>query len=130
MYIDPLTIYREYVQNAADSIDEARMAGLSLDDPHITIHLDQSSRTVRIRDNGESIPNQDFVKRITAIGASHKRGTTLRGFRGVGRLIRTGLLPGADLSGKGRGRLEDCRGQLEQSRAEGEDEGRLITPVA
>lgn len=27
MYVDPLTIYREYVQNSADSIDEARLAG-------------------------------------------------------------------------------------------------------
>lgn len=26
MYVDPLTIYREYVQNAADSIDEAQAA--------------------------------------------------------------------------------------------------------
>ena len=90
MYVDPLTIYREYVQNAADSIDEARASGLSLDDPHITVHLDQATRCVRIRDNGESIPNRDFVKRITAIGASHKRGTTLRGFRGVGRLSGLG----------------------------------------
>ena len=28
MYVDPMTIYREYVQNAADSIDEAREAGM------------------------------------------------------------------------------------------------------
>ena len=90
MYIDPLTIYREYVQNAADSIDEARIAELPLNDPHITIYLDHATRTVRIRDNGESIPNHSFVKRITAIGASHKRGTTLRGFRGVGRLSGLG----------------------------------------
>ena len=27
MYVDPMTIYREYVQNAADSIDEARAGG-------------------------------------------------------------------------------------------------------
>ena len=27
MYVDPMTIYREYAQNAADSIDEARAAG-------------------------------------------------------------------------------------------------------
>ena len=27
MYVDPMTIYREYVQNAADSIDEARGTG-------------------------------------------------------------------------------------------------------
>ena len=28
MYVEPLTIYREYVQNAADSIDDARRAGI------------------------------------------------------------------------------------------------------
>lgn len=103
MYVDPLTIYREYVQNAADSIDEARMAGMSLDDPHITMHLDQATRTVRIRDNGESIPNRDFVKRITAIGASHKRGTTLRGFRGVGRLSGLGYCQDLIFRGKAEG---------------------------
>lgn len=103
MYVDPLTVYREYVQNAADSIDEARMAGLSLDDPHITIHLDQAARTVRIRDNGESIPNRDFIKRITAIGASHKRGTTLRGFRGVGRLSGLGYCQELIFRGKAEG---------------------------
>lgn len=103
MYIDPLTIYREYVQNAADSIDEARMAGLSLDDPHITVHLDQATRTVRIRDNGESISNREFVKRITAIGASHKRGTTLRGFRGVGRLSGLGYCQELVFRGKAEG---------------------------
>lgn len=103
MYIDPLTIYREYVQNAADSIDEARMAGLPIDDPNITIHLDQATRTVRIRDNGESISNSEFVKRITAIGASHKRGTTLRGFRGVGRLSGLGYCQELIFRGKAEG---------------------------
>ena len=28
MYVDPMTVYREYVQNAADAVDEARRAGL------------------------------------------------------------------------------------------------------
>ncbi len=27
MYVDPLTIYREYIQNAADAIDQARHVG-------------------------------------------------------------------------------------------------------
>lgn len=103
MYIDPLTIYREYVQNAADSIDEARMANFPMDDPYITIHLDQATRSVRIRDNGESIPNGEFVKRITAIGASHKRGTTLRGFRGVGRLSGLGYCQELVFRGKAEG---------------------------
>ena len=29
MYVDPMTIYRKYVQNAADAIDDARNAGSS-----------------------------------------------------------------------------------------------------
>jgi len=103
MYVDPLTIYREYIQNAADSIDEARMARLSLDDPHILITLDHAGRTVRIRDNGDSISNVDFVKRITAIGASHKRGTSLRGFRGVGRLSGLGYCQELLFRGKAEG---------------------------
>lgn len=103
MYIDPLTVYREYIQNAADSIDEARMAGLSMDDPHITITLDHAGRTIRIRDNGEGISNEDFVKRITSIGASHKRGTDLRGFRGVGRLAGLGYCQELLFRGKAEG---------------------------
>lgn len=104
MYLDPLTIYREYIQNAADSIDEARMSGQSVDDPLIMIHLDHSAaRSVRIRDNGASIPNSEFVKRITAVGASHKRGTSLRGFRGVGRLSALGYCQELIFRGKAYG---------------------------
>lgn len=102
MYLDPLTIYREYVQNAADSFDEGRMAGHSVKDPNITIHLDHSNRTVLIRDNGKSIPNEEFVKRLTAIGASHKRGTDLRGFRGVGRLSGLGYCQELIFRGKAK----------------------------
>jgi hypothetical protein len=103
MYVDPLTIYREYIQNAADSIDEARQTGLAMDDPKIVITLDHANRTVRIRDNGESIPNSEFVKRITAIGASHKRGSNLRGFRGVGRLSGLGYCQELVFRGKAEG---------------------------
>jgi len=92
MYADPLTVYREYIQNAADAIDEARAGGtqLSCSDPHVLISLDHSERTVRIRDIGAGVRNADFVRRLTAVGASGKRGTTQRGFRGVGRLSGLG----------------------------------------
>jgi molecular chaperone HtpG len=106
MYVDPLTIYREYIQNSADAIDEARRSRLPLYDPHISIALDHSSRTVRIRDNGESIANANFVKRITAIGASHKRGSDLRGFRGIGRLSGLGYCQELVFRGKAEGDLK------------------------
>ncbi len=94
MYVEPLTIYREYIQNAADSIDAARLSGvLSAGEAgrvDITLDLNQPTRSVTIRDNGQGVPNGDFARRLTAIGGSHKRGTSARGFRGVGRLAGLG----------------------------------------
>ena len=92
MYIDPMTIYREYVQNAADAIDEARNTGILAQDQHgqVNISIDAQTRSVRIRDNGCGVPSEDFGRRLLAIGGSNKRGSTARGFRGVGRLAGLG----------------------------------------
>src|SRR5258708_776162 len=92
MYVDPLTIYREYVQNAADAIDDARAAGLYGKGSKgiVRIDLDAGQRRVVIRDNGIGICWEDFGSRLSALGASAKRGGTARGFRGVGRLAGLG----------------------------------------
>jgi hypothetical protein len=92
MYVDPLTIYREYVQNATDSIEDARRAGLLgvREAGRVDIEVDPSTRSVRIRDNGSGLAWQHFISRLTALGMSAKRGTTARGFRGVGRLAGLG----------------------------------------
>lgn len=91
MYLDPLTIYREYIQNAADAIDTARAVGVldAEEMGRVDVSIDRQHRSVKIRDNGLGVPNSTFSKRLTAIGGSNKRGTSARGFRGVGRL--TGL---------------------------------------
>lgn len=92
MYVDPLSIYREYVQNAADAIEEGFDVGVygNGTTPRIDITLNPAKRTIIIRDNGIGISNEEFAKRLTALGASHKRGTKQRGFRGVGRLSGLG----------------------------------------
>jgi molecular chaperone HtpG len=91
MYAEPLSIYREYVQNAADSIDEARERGLMPNkEADVAILFNQLERTVRIRDYGAGVPNSDFIRRLTAIGGSGKRGSAARGFRGIGRLSGLG----------------------------------------
>ena len=91
MYVDPMCVYREYVQNAADSIDEARDAGLlAASGGSISIQIDANFRTIRIRDDGASISWPEFVERLSNLGASGKRGTPARGFRGVGRLSGLG----------------------------------------
>lgn len=92
MYIDPLTIYREYLQNSADSTDEAKKCNLLKDQDtgRVDISIEPFKRTVVIRDNGTGLSNNDFERRMTAFGASKKRNTDARGFRGVGRLAGLG----------------------------------------
>ena len=106
MYVDPMTIYREYVQNAADAIDEARERGIlgPAATATVEIHIDASARTIRIRDNGTGIPWSQFAHRLSNLGASTKRGTPARGFRGVGRLAGLGY----------------CQELIFRSRAEGD----------
>jgi len=88
MYVDPMAIYREYIQNSADAIDEARRLGLLDPDEAgvVEIEIDSDKRSAKIRDNGTGIPKAEFERRMASFGASAKRGTNARGFRGVGRL--------------------------------------------
>jgi hypothetical protein len=88
MYVFPLTIYREYIQNAVDAIDLARLQGLieNAERGRVSIDIDQTHRTLVIRDNGCGLPASEAADILLAIGGSPKRGTAARGFRGVGRL--------------------------------------------
>src|SRR4051812_37956554 len=88
MYVSPVTVYREYLQNAADSIDQARAAGDigPADHGKVEIRIAHSDRSVCIRDNGTGIDPRIAPAILLAIGGSPKRGSTARGFRGVGRL--------------------------------------------
>ena len=94
MYVNPLTIYREYVQNSTDAIDEAAAAGLlsSTSEGKIEFSFDRSDRRLTIRDNGAGLANADFSRKMLSFGASEKRGTGARGFRGVGRLAGLGYV--------------------------------------
>lgn len=92
MYVDPMIIYREYIQNAADAIDAARNCGLlSLGESgRVEIDVDPVVRSIRIRDNGIGLNRDEFLARMASLGGSSKRGAGARGFRGVGRLSGLG----------------------------------------
>jgi hypothetical protein len=92
MYVEPLTVYREYVQNAADAIDQAVLDGTLADRAEgiIDVQLDHIERRARIRDNGTGISRSKFVRILSSFGSSQKRGSDARGFRGVGRLAGLG----------------------------------------
>lgn len=105
MYVNPLTIYREYIQNAVDAIDEAVLTGLlaSSDAGVIEFNLDQSRRRVTIRDNGIGVRNDEFRHRMLSFGGSKKRSTKARGFRGVGRLSGLGYVQQLIFRSRARG---------------------------
>src|SRR5581483_8056410 len=77
IYVNPLAIYREYIQNAADSIDET--AALDLLNPHksgrVDIKIDEERRTVLIRNNNTNIKKAMFTRTLIALGTSRKKKT-------------------------------------------------------
>lgn len=87
MYNDPEIVYREYIQNAVDSFDNAVEQGImSESDCRIEIIVDADRQEISIKDNGTGIKKGQAVKTLLDIGNSSKTHTNNRGFRGIGRL--------------------------------------------
>lgn len=87
MYSNPMHIYREYIQNSADSIDMAVTSGLiDRSETEIHISIDEKKRTVCVKDNGIGIQHDIAKVKLLSVGASDKDGVNERGFRGIGRL--------------------------------------------
>ena len=90
MYATPLDLYREYIQNAVDSIDEARRDLRVKNDYSISIIVDNERNQITINDDGTGIKQVDAVSKLVDIGNSRKCRETARGFRGIGRLAGLG----------------------------------------
>lgn len=88
MYKDPIIIYREYIQNACDAIDEAVRDGLLEEQRSGIIHIqiDEESRKVTIDDNGAGVRADKFRDTLGNVANSEKSADTNKGFRGIGRL--------------------------------------------
>jgi len=87
MYNEPLMILREYIQNAADSIDIAVDNGTSLlPNSYIKVAIDGQSRKLIVEDNGSGLSNSEAATILLSLGNSPKCAGKLRGFRGIGRL--------------------------------------------
>jgi molecular chaperone HtpG len=87
MYDNPLFLFREYVQNAADAIDAAvRQSILCEGEGQIEIVVDAEKRLIVFEDNGIGINSTDFKAMLANIGNSIKDRKTDKGFRGIGRL--------------------------------------------
>lgn len=87
MYSDPKIVYREYIQNAVDSLETA--VAQNLIEPQgmrIDIVIDEENASISIRDNGMGIPCALARDTLMNVGNSRKRHSNNRGFRGIGRL--------------------------------------------
>ena len=80
MYVSPVTVYREYIQNAADSIDAARSEGIisSRGRGRVSVDLDHATRSAVIRDNGAGVSlrctlNPSLCRRLAKARIPRKR---------------------------------------------------------
>lgn len=79
---NPLTLYREYIQNAADATEQ-------LTDPEkqvVEIFVDVTNRNLTIRDKGPGLSFQQAKDALIPVARSDKHVSADRGFRGIGRL--------------------------------------------
>jgi molecular chaperone HtpG len=85
MYKDPLVIFREYIQNACDQIDEAVKNGLlASNEGQVELWIDDEQHLVSIEDNATGIPAKSFRQTLYSIGESAKTLGETKGFRGIG----------------------------------------------
>lgn len=87
MYTNPLDTLREYVQNSFDSIREAERQGiLAPGGGRVVISIDETLRSITIRDNGMGVPSHIARSALIDVGMSSKDLRRDAGFRGIGRL--------------------------------------------
>lgn len=87
MYSDPKIVYREYIQNSVDALENAVQDNLiEKQSMRIDILIDKEEASISIRDNGTGISSEEAIPTLMNIGSSKKRHSNNRGFRGIGRL--------------------------------------------
>lgn len=93
LYPEAETIYREYLQNACDSINEAAEIGLlnRSEDGHVIINIDKFHQKITITDKGTGISANEAESRLKDIAAGYKKHKeSAAGFYGIGRLVGAG----------------------------------------
>lgn len=92
MYNDQRIIYREYIQNAYDSISKAVKEGVlpKMKDGIVDVRIDSDAQRIVIRDNGIGIKSNEVAEKLLNIADSRKDGVTSAGQYGIGRLAGAG----------------------------------------
>lgn len=92
LYSNPRTIFREYVQNACDSIYEAVRCHVisSIEEGQVVININAAKKQIEIQDNGMGIPKETALPTLMDIFHSNKDGIDSAGQYGIGRLAGGG----------------------------------------
>lgn len=86
LYENPMVVYREYIQNACDAIEDALSMDLLQDRKKTTIvvEIDNFNKTIVIEDKGIGIAKDEIAPRLVDVASSKKVGRA--GQYGIGRL--------------------------------------------
>ena len=85
IYPNPMVVYREYVQNSCDSLQEAEKIGLFDKDVQKTVSISINSDSITIHDRGVGVRMADVVTSLIDLSFSQKNGESI-GRYGIGRL--------------------------------------------
>ena len=83
LYDKPIVVFREYVQNAADSLREAEY---NCPAEKLAIRIWKADETLFFLDNGTGIKHGEFANRMGTIANSAKSRSKNIGYKGIGRL--------------------------------------------
>lgn len=93
LYDKPIVVFREYVQNSADSLAAAEHGGHAED---LSVRIWTAQNDLFFLDNGIGIRATDFVHKMSSIAYSSKVRSENIGYKGIGRL--SGLAYCSELS--------------------------------
>lgn len=88
LYENAMVVYREYLQNACDAVEQALQEGLipNRRQANIAVSIDEYNRTITIEDVGIGIAKENIGPYLVSVASSQKFGKGLVGRHGIGRL--------------------------------------------
>lgn len=88
LYENSMVVYREYLQNACDAVEQALQMRLipNRRQANIAVNIDTYNKTITIEDVGVGIERKNIGDYLVSVASSQKYGQGLVGRHGIGRL--------------------------------------------
>lgn len=83
LYDKPIVVFREYIQNAVDSLSSV---SANISASKLGVHVWHDKNSLYFVDNGRGIVLEDFLIKMTSIANSDKSKVENIGYKGIGRL--------------------------------------------